>query len=186
MARDLTAGFITEISAQQLQAALLAAFEFDSGTTRVWSGYGNVTWDGNTYTGVGDLGSVENITESEEIKANGTSVTLTGVPSAAVSLALLEDYQGRPAHIWFAVMDTAGVIIDDPYEVFSGRMDVMELVDDGDNATLGISLESDLIDLQKSRERRYTPEDQKIEYPDDLGLDFVAFIQDAEITWGSS
>ena len=37
-----------------------------------------------------------------------------------------------------------------------------------------------------SRQRRYTSEDQKIDYPNDKGLEFVAEIAEKEIVWGRS
>jgi hypothetical protein len=47
-----------------------------------------------------------------------------------------------------------------------------------------LTAESRLIDLERSRERRYTSEDQKIDYPNDKGLEFIADLQDKEIVWG--
>ena len=41
-----------------------------------------------------------------------------------------------------------------------------------------------LIDLDRSRARRFTSEDQKIDYPDDKGLEMVASLQDTVIIWG--
>ena len=47
-----------------------------------------------------------------------------------------------------------------------------------------MTAESKLIDLERSRARRYTSEDQKIDYPDDKGLDFIADLQDKAVVWG--
>jgi hypothetical protein len=48
-----------------------------------------------------------------------------------------------------------------------------------------VSLESRMIVLQQANERRYTDEDQKSEYPDDRGLEFVAAANTTEdIIWG--
>ena len=41
-----------------------------------------------------------------------------------------------------------------------------------------------LIDLEKPSNKRYTSEEQKAIYPDDLGLDFVVDLQDMPIAWG--
>ena len=63
-------------------------------------------------------------------------------------------------------------------------MDVMTIEDAGATATINVSAESRLIDLDRSRTRRFTSEDQKIDYPNDKGLEMVASLQDKQITWG--
>lgn len=183
MARDLTAGFITEISANQLRAAILTVIYFDSGTTYNWTGIGNMIYDGNLYVGVGDNVSFGRMEESQVVKATGTVMVLSGVKSSLVSIALQEQYQGRRAEIFFAVLDENMTVIEDPYQIFAGAMDVMEIEDNGQEATISMTVENDLIDLFKARVRNYTSEDQKAFFPTDKGLDFIPFIQDQEIIW---
>lgn len=183
--RDLTPDFITEIEATQLRMAFFVKFEFDSGTSRIWSGYGTKIFLGETYIGLGSLGSISAVEESQELRANNVTFKLSGIPTANISAALSEDYQGRPVTLWLATLDEDYAVIDDPLELFSGIMDVMEIQESRETASLTVRCESDLIILQKSKLRRYTPEDQKIDFPDDKGLDFVASIQDAELLWGS-
>jgi hypothetical protein len=58
-------------------------------------------------------------------------------------------------------------------------------IDEGaESSTMSVTAESRLIDLDVTRERRYTDADQKIDFPDDKGLEFIADIQDKEIIWG--
>ena len=71
------------------------------------------------------------------------------------------------------------------YEIFKGTMDVMTISDTGETANIRISAESKLIDLDRSRERRYTSEDLKIDFSDDKGLEYIDDLQDKEIVWGS-
>ncbi len=40
-------------------------------------------------------------------------------------------------------------------------MDVMTITEAGDSSTISIACENKLIALERSKERRYTPEDQK-------------------------
>ena len=64
-------------------------------------------------------------------------------------------------------------------------MTVQESVE---TAVITVSVENRLIDLEKPRVRRYTPEDQKIDLPfnvRDNGFDEVASVQNKEIIWGS-
>ncbi len=186
MARTLTGSMITEITASSLIPILLAKFEFDSGTTRVWSGVGDFTFNSEIYIGVGDLGSISEITETQVIRASGMTFSLSGIPSALISIALTEEYQGRSCSLWLGMLDkTTRALISTPFKILTARMDVMTIDEEGETATISIAAENILIDLERPNERRYTPEDQKEEFPGDKGFDFVPSIQDAEIFWGS-
>lgn len=185
MARDITAGVISELDAQELSPIFLIRAEFDSGDVNFWTGYGSLSYGGNTYTGSGHLLDIEGIRETQELVANGVDVTLSGLPTSLVALALSENYQGRPLTIDFAVLDSDAAIIADPYQCFKGRMDVMLIEDDGREAKITVTSESDLIGLRDNKERRYTDEDQQAEYPGDLGFEFVSLSQDVTLTWGA-
>lgn len=184
MARDLTAGFITEIDSEVLRPALLVSAEFDSGDVNAWTGVGDLTYNSKTYTGLGDFLAISAIQETQNLQANGLQFTLTGINSSLVSLALTEDYQWRPIELYMAVLDENYSVIADPYKLFAGRMDVMEINDDGKDSTIILNAENILIDIMRSVERRLTPEDQKRDYPNDKGLDFVPTVQDIEVNWG--
>jgi hypothetical protein len=185
MARDITSGFEAEIDASVLRPIILIKAEFDSGDLRFWTGYGELTYDSEIYTGSGDLIQMNRVDETQSLTANNVSFELSGIPSSLVSIALAEDYQGRPINAWFGVLDSNFSLIADLYQIFSGYMDTMQIEDDGLNAKIRVNSESELIVLKESKERRYTPEDQKQDYPSDLGLDFVPLIQDIELTFGA-
>jgi hypothetical protein len=63
---------------------------------------------------------------------------------------------------------------------------IMTIQDDGNLATITVQCESKLLQLDRANLRRYTAEDQKIDYPTDTALDFMAKIQDVAIPWGIS
>lgn len=183
MARDITSGFQTEIEAKELNAGILIHLEFDSGDIFIHSGYGDLEWNGNTFLGAGHLLAIEPIQESSVIKAIGTTLVLAGVDPALLSIALQENYQGKNVYIWFAVQDADRALINDPYMIFKGTADVMRIQVEEETAQISVTVENELIDLFKPRERNYTPEDQKTVYPSDKGLDHIKSIQDAEIVW---
>lgn len=183
--RDLTAGMAAAVTAPVIAPIMLAEALFDSGPVRLWSGYGELSWAGLTWYGTGHLLSVSTIAETQELRATGATFALSGIPSDMVGLALREPYQGRPVRLLFGALDVdTGVIIGDPYEVFGGRCDVMEITEGGDTATIEVAVESRLIDLERARERRYEHEDQQTEFPGDRGLEYVPAIQNQNIKWG--
>jgi hypothetical protein len=105
MARDLTAGMVTEVASTTVRPIVLVKLEFDSGAVRVWNGIGDLSWNAQTWTGVGDLGGVSPVEEAGDLKASGVRFQLSGIPAALISTALSEDYQDRPARMWLGMLD---------------------------------------------------------------------------------
>ncbi len=184
MSRELTAGLESETLADQLTPILFAEFEFSGGTVNFWTGFGDFSWDGKVWNGTGYFGGVSAIQEASGMRATGANFVLSGIPAEVISIALGEEYQGRPARLWFAALDSDAKLIDAPYKIFEGRMDIMEMAEAGELANITMSAESELIDLERAREFRYTPEDQSIYFPGDTGFDMVSQLQDANISWG--
>lgn len=176
---------IAACAAQQVAPAYLVEMIFDSAPLRVWSGRGDLTWSGRTFTGTGDFGGISEIEESGKVAANGIELSLTGIPSGMISLALAEPYRGRRVYVRLAFFDTTTwTLIADPVAVFAGRMDTMRIKDSGETATIALSCESKLIDMQRARERRYTYEDQVELFAGDKGFEYVAGLQEQELFWG--
>tara|TARA_Y100000310_G_scaffold326175_1_gene390721 strand:+ start:327 stop:884 length:558 start_codon:yes stop_codon:yes gene_type:complete len=185
MARDLTAGVITEVTAATLTPILLVKLNFDGGALTLWNGIGDLVFSGDTYTGAGDLGGISTWVETEEIRATGLTFSLSAIPASIISTALTEQYQGRSAKVYLGFFDSDDAIISDPYLIFDGRMDVMTIEENGETANITLSAETILIALERANERRYTEQDQKDEYAGDTFFDFVTQLQDSEIIWGS-
>lgn len=209
MARNVSTQLQQAASASVVFPIIFVEAEFDSSTVRMWSGIGDLSWDAKTWTGGGSLLNVSSIEESTEVKAVGTRVSLSGIPSELLSLALQEDYQGRNLKVYLGAFTDENTfllnqdgsimlkedggkiiavdeqdIIAEPIIIFSGRMDIMTINEGGDTSTVEVTVENRLIDFERTRERRYTSEDQKIDYPNDKGFEFVTSIQDTEIVWG--
>jgi hypothetical protein len=93
---------------------------------------------------------------------------------------LNENYQYRACAVYVGTIDSGTA---SGYKVFSGRMDVMTITEDGESCSIQLTAENKLIDLERPRVRRWTSEDQKSIHSGDLGFDFVNSLQEAEIVW---
>lgn len=188
--RDLTATMLTALVAGTVYPALLFEGEFvNSGTgapeyVRLWTGLGPLTWDGKTWLGGGTLVGCSPIGESREVKAIGFTVSLSGVPSAYKARALAGIRQNKPGRIWLALLDASGNVLADPYLLQIGKLDTNLLETTGQTATISVQYESRLVDLEKPRDRVYTAEDQRLDYPADDGFNQVPRLQDLELVWG--
>ena len=185
MSRTLSSGMQTVATAEVVRPIVLVQCDFDSGALNLWNGIGDLTVSGVTYVGGGTLLNISSMKESADLAANGMTVTLSGVMEPLISKARNEPYQGRELVIRLGAMDASNSVISTPVIIFSGFMDTMVIQDGAETATISVSVENRLIEFQRSRIRRYTAEDQKIDYPDDKGLEFVAEISEKEIVWGS-
>lgn len=187
--RELTAAMLAAIAASTVRPAIFYEGEFvDSGGAaaylRFWTGVGSVTWDSKTWTGGGQLLSISQLEETTDLKAVGFSVVLSGMPSAVISTALSYTRQGKPGKLWLGLFDASGSLLADPYPLRRGRFDIAPIEDNGETCTISAQYEDRLIDLERPRDRRYTHEDQQLDYPGDLGFEFVPSLQNMDITWG--
>ncbi|MBU0752360.1 MAG: hypothetical protein KJ787_13890 [Gammaproteobacteria bacterium] len=184
MSRGLTSAAESAVTAAHATAIVLVEMDFPDGFVRVNNSPVTYAWNGYDWLGLGSLGSMDAINEGAALEARGISFRISGVPAANIARALGQQYQGRACKVWAAPLDpTSHAMIADPVLVFWGRMDVMS-IDLGDTASITVSAESRLADWGRPRIRRFNHEDQQIDYPGDLGFEFVTSMVDKELRWG--
>lgn len=184
MSRALTPEALAALTAADVRLALFFEGQFPSGTVRLWTGGRPVQWAGFEWQGAGTLIGVSDIEETTAVEANGLSIVMSGIPVSLVSAAISEAQQGLPGRVWLAFLTADGAIIETPFQVFGGRLDVPTIADGADTCTVTLSYESRLVSLTRPREFRYTNESQQILHPGDRGFEYVAAIQAQDIVWG--
>src|SRR5690348_11905300 len=110
MSRNLTSPLIADLTSENLYPAFLADITFTSGVSYVWSGVGSLVWNGHTYIGVGSLGQVGDVNENTEVRADGTSLTLSGIDSTLLNDCLNDIQIGAPVTVWLASLTSVGAI----------------------------------------------------------------------------
>lgn len=206
MSRDLSAALSGSLEDNVVYPFFAIDLEFDSpNTLRLWTGYGTLVYEGVSYFGTGELLGISSVEETVEMAAKGATLTLSGVPSEVISLALQEPYQGRVCKINFGMFATDNLLQEDATsyillqdgakialesqqtsltEVFTGYMNQMNIEEGPDTSTIQLTVENKLVDLERPRVARYTSAYQKDKFNGDLGLDFVESLQDQKLTWG--
>ena len=180
----MTAGMVSEVTTAQLSPVLLVDMDFTT-PVYLWTGYGTLTYAGKGYLGTGDLGTIAPVEETTDLSARGLMFQLSGIPTAFISLALNENYQGRSCSVQLGALSPTAGLIASPVTVFVGRMDVMAISDDGSTAQITMSAEARLVDLLRVKESRYTDEEQQTIDATDKGLEYVNAIQEKTIYWGA-
>lgn len=79
MSRNLDPTMVERLPLPAIMPVVLANFVFGSGPYSVWSGVGDLLYNGTTYKGVGDLGKISAIQEASEVRADGMEVVLSGI-----------------------------------------------------------------------------------------------------------
>ena len=184
MSRVLSNAMKEMAVAKVVRPIFLVRMVFDSSQLNIWSGVGDISFDSVTYTGLGDLLSISDIKETSDISATGINASLSGVKTSLIAIAKNQDYQGRELTVRLGAFNETGSLIADPVIIFSGFMDTMTIAEAGTYSTISIAVENKLVTFERSKVRRYTAEDQKIDYPADKGFEFVTSIVQKEIFWG--
>ena len=177
---------LTALAADVLRPILIMQADTSAGAVRAWTGVGDLTWDSQTWSGLGEFLQVGSLEETIESVGAGTSIRLSGIPAAYVSMVLSTHTTNRDLKIWFGAVDDAGAVITNPIGPFKYKMDGSELEEGADTSAIVLQAENALSRLKVPNERRYTHEDQKIDYPGDLGFEYVAGLQEKQVTWGKS
>jgi len=206
MSRDLSVNTIEAINEDTVHPFFAVELMFDGNNAlRMWTGQGTlVLADGTEWAGAGTLLNISTVEETSELAVKGATITLTGIPSEIISLALSQPYQGRVCNIYFGTFTTGNILQENSdyillqdgtrievqstsqgfNSIFSGYMDQMNIAEGADTSTIELSVENKLIDLERARVARFTSGYQKSIYPGDLGLDFVEDLQDKNVSWG--
>jgi len=179
MSRDLTPTTLAAIDDDVVYPFFAVELFFDSEVLRMWTGQGTFNDGVNDWVGTGNLLAISDIEETAEMSVRGATLTLSGVPSEILSLALSEPYQGRVCNIYFGI---SGENIFN--QLFSGYMDQMNIEDGPETSAIELKVENRLIDLERARVARFTSAYQKSVYSDDKGLEFLEDMQDRPLTWG--
>jgi len=192
MSRTVPASLLTALAQPEVQPfyAVELLFDDDDDTRydeggysgenaiRLWTGYGDKTVNVETYTGSGNLLGISGLEEANDLSAKNITLTLTGIASSIVSLALSEPYQRRLCRVYFGTDDTTAI------EVFSGFMNTMSIEDSGETSTITLTVESKLVRLEKASNRRYTHENHVSRNAGDTFFSYVADLQDKDVVWG--
>ena len=181
--RQLTESVAEALQSDNVPLLVLVQLDFASGTVRVCNAGYSFEWDGHVWTGLGNMGGISAVSEGEDLEMYGVTLTLSGVPPELIAVALGSGYQGRPATIWLAPLDSEYRLINDPSIIFKGRMDTMP-IEVGAQASIQLTVESRLVDWERPRDRRFNHPDQIAEYPADKGLEYVAQMAEKELVWG--
>lgn len=180
---DYTPQVEAAMSASPYIMARFVSFFFADVTVRLWTGVGPFVLGLETYTGMGDLGSIAPISDKSDLSAQRIQITISGLDP--INMAELRDYmhQGTPVEIYEAQLTQDLEVVPDPYLIFVGEVDVMGAAL-GETMTISAQIDNFLSFIFRGPDgHRETAADQIALFPGDLGLNYCASVI-TDIPWG--
>lgn len=174
--RTISTALQTALATNGVALAQLVRFGLPSAAIPLCTANRNIEFEGEVYRGVGELGSMSAI-KSAPGEVQGVQFELSGGASDEVSLALDggDEYQGCQITVRVAVLDaTTHQVVDAPTE-WVGYGDTFVLDEDGTNARIKATAESNEVDLLRSRPLTTSDADHRSVWPGDK---FRAYVQE--------
>lgn len=151
------------------------------------TGTKSYSFDGQTWLGIGEVAGISDVAEMADAAARGVSFTLSGVDSWIVTPALnRQNYKYRAAKIYRGQLDANEDLVDDPWLVWSGRMDVGSMTYDRKTASAQMDCEPDAARLLRANMSRYSNEDHQLRHSGDAFYEFLAQMEKKDAVWGGS
>lgn len=181
MAPPLTARMAAALKKRR-PLALLAEIDHPSGIARFWTGIGKLSWNGVTWTGSGQLGSVTPISHTTDLSITDIQFTMVGVDPSIVA-GLDDNVRNLAGNVWLACIEQ-GQVVKDPYQIVAADLDYQSFAA-GDDGTVSISItaHTGFYVLARALDLTWTTEEQKIDFPGDSGLDLLSALQNQDISW---
>jgi hypothetical protein len=163
----------TAAALRSLGMVVLADIHFDTGTLYVHDGYVQLLANSQTYSGLGEFGGIDLVSEDLSNVANPITLTLSGVDPAYISDVMTEHCQGRIVTLYVGLLDV---------NLWEGRMDFPQIELSQGQATIRVTCEHRL--MREPQVARYTDQDQQIAHPGDTFFNLQWQIPLSTASWG--
>jgi hypothetical protein len=158
----------------------------DTGTViRVWGGFGVLTLDGNDYLPLGDRAFAQQTGLAIGGIAQGTTLGLSGVEQASLSLLDASEVKGASVRIIRLIFAADGKTLLDAHTFDRGRGDALNSVETvGGAASINYAVESAARSLGRSGARMRSDPDQRLINSADGYFKNTAYAGEKMLYWG--
>ena len=194
MTRILPTSVSLGVEQDKVSVAFLLELALDGGSVFLWSGEGNLIWNGQTWLGVGAMGAISSVAEDAQLSDARIKATLSHVPVDNLPDFVQEFSDNDPVGRGFTLNlaffndDTS---INDVVTLTAGFIDAISMNDgeggaDGSSGGIELTLASEAALLSRHRGYRLTDQHQEALFMGDRGLEFVTDTTLGEIRWGAA
>ena len=183
MSRGLSAPNSQESTAASLHETVLVSLAYST-PVYIHSGIGIISFDGNDYLGLGDLGAIGEAKESELLGPVPVLLSLSGLSSGATARALDSGTYGDVITIYNGYRDDDGTLVDDPWIIAGGTLEFSSIHMAADDNVISVTMQHDLAVLDETEGSKFSDEDQRQRWPADEGFEYVADNRAIRLRWG--
>lgn len=186
MSRSGVTGAVSSaLAASVIRPVYLIDIETASSTLYLSTATHPITYNSNSYSYSGQLKTIPEITDTNELRATGCRIELDGASSALLATALTMT-QSKKATVRIGLLDANYALIADPITLFIGYFDFAEIGDDAESPTVIFNFESDLLKLGRAGTFRMTDAIQQNLFPGDKGFQYAPLLEDWAGYWGKA
>jgi hypothetical protein len=171
---------------EHAQICYAVDLDFPSGHVRLHTALGDLTIVGNTFTGVGGLGSIQGTPDRAKLQSERWTYGIAGVDPSVVPESEIDNCFGRSVieyEVWYTPATQAVI----GYEINrEGRMGRCRRTHGGPNPVIQVSCDNRLVILDQADAWRWTDEHQQQFFTGDLGCDQTKNLDSKEVLWGGS
>lgn len=186
--RTIDSAALAELSGAVVSGALLLQID-SSPVLRLTPAAVDIVHGGNTYTGVGQLGTVETVVDSTGAEQT-LRFQLSAVDSSLLALALQDSMRGAAVTLRFSILSSTTHAVLDAPQVFAGFVDQTPIVLDqtGDAATFAAQATAlhRGVTAARAKPLRNTDADQQKLVPGDTSRRFVVSQSQHKDVWPSA
>lgn len=160
-------------------------FQFASSTLYVCTADRTITWNGHDWIGLGTVGGISAIEESEGVESKALTFTLNVAQTSILALAIgaVEEYRGRNAKLYFCPLDESYQLVGTPRLCWRGIMDLMAVSVEGEEGKITLKCETSAYGLKRQPGLRLNAAQHKKKYPADTGLDYLTDLIANPVVW---
>jgi len=158
--------------------------DFAGDTFRACTGTRDYDALGYTWLGIGEISGISDIAHAADIAARPITFTLSG--AGAYLNEILQsrtNYKNRAAELYCGLLDRQENLIQAPFPLWRGRMDVGSTIS-GETNIAQVSCEPLAARLLRPNVSRYSDQDHQMRHPGDKFFEFLAQMENKDVTWG--
>lgn len=153
--------------------------------TRFFSGFGQLTIDGETFYGIGSPALVAQSTAAIGGTAQGVSLTLSGVDSDIVALINYASAKNAICTLYRMMINSAGTVLLDAQVFARGKLDTLEIEETpGGASNINVMVETAARALGRRGGRMRTDSDQRLISANDACFKAVSYAGEKTLYWG--
>ena len=197
MSRGLAANLIEAINQSRVYPLIVCDLTYTDTTLHLSTQSSNVTVNGITYTGMGDLLKISTFSDGLQTKARGAEITISGIPSANITETVSNIQTGSSnAVISCCFLDGPQGDVIGTVCLYSGFIDNPSILDDGKTCSITLPIENKILYCNRPINRFYTSCDTQMDLAErcafyglsgiaqDSAFNFVSTINGMDVRWG--